>query len=136
MAIFFIHRCNKCHYEVKTSGPHEFYRDENGQIQWYGHPGPVSEVARKVGVHGLEHTCYCPKCDKTFSHIALEFPSPVIVEQGDSPWFHLNEGKANYNPPKCPDCGNTEIVFNESGVSCPRCSKGKLIRRRDIMRLS
>ncbi len=137
MASFFTHRCDQCGYEVETSGPHEFYRDEKGEIRWYGHPVPASEEARKAGVHGLIHTCYCPKCDKKFNHIVLEFPKPVAVDRRkDSPWFHLNEGKTNQNPLKCPDCGNTEIVFDKSDVDCPRCQKGKLVRDKHHFKIS
>lgn len=40
MATYCLWKCDSCGYTVETNGPHEFYRDAQGERERYGHPVP------------------------------------------------------------------------------------------------
>jgi len=45
-----------------TSGPWEFYRDEEGRRKPFGNPVPISKGAAERGIYGLSGKLYCPNC--------------------------------------------------------------------------
>jgi len=53
MAAFSKWKCERCGFTVETGGPHEFYRDDNGEFLPHGHPTVGSEEAEKKGVKGF-----------------------------------------------------------------------------------
>ena len=77
MGAHYTYRCEACGHEVSTSGPWEFYRDEQGRRQAYGHPVPCSKEAARRGVYGLSGELYCPTCDRVFDLVLVEFKQPV-----------------------------------------------------------
>jgi len=69
--------CSNCGYTVRTSGLWEFYRDDSGQRQYYGHPIAKSLEARQRGVNGFSENLYCYKCDEVRDVIVYEFEKPM-----------------------------------------------------------
>ena len=47
MAAFSKWKCERCGFTGETSGPHEFYRDDHGELRPYGHPHAVSIEAKE-----------------------------------------------------------------------------------------
>jgi hypothetical protein len=134
MGAQYTYRCYACGYEVSTSGPWEFYRDEQGRRKSYGHPVPCSEEAAQRGVYGLSGLFYCPACDGVFDLVLVEFKQPV--KEG-SVWLGAGEPKDEYRKPgavKCPKCAGTDLLLGaEQGrvVPCPRCKRGRLAAKMD-----
>ena len=123
MGTIYTLKCDHCGYEITTSGPWEFYRDENGKIKPYGHPIPASAEAMERGVYGLMADMYCPKCGKIRRVVLVEFDEPcedtLMIWSG-----RCEEEKMEV---KCPVCGNTHLILEpEEGIKCPKCGKGTL----------
>ncbi len=123
--------CNACNYSVETSGPWEFYRDENGRCHEYGHPVPVSEAAAERGVYGFFGKLYCSTCDKVVDVILVEFKEPCrdhyLIWLGD---HEPQEKYLDEDAVRCPVCENRFLILepdNDHAPSCPRCGKGVLI---------
>jgi len=120
--------CNNCGYKISTSGLWEFYRDDQGNLQDYGHPVPRSREAREKGVYGLYGNFYCPTCDQTQKIICIEAKEP-IYDRFDLWTFSfepIDEYKDSFEI-KCPVCNNTQLLLEpdeENPVKCPRCKKG------------
>lgn len=131
MASVFSHTCDNCGYCVHTSGPHEFYRDSNGNRKPYGHPVPLSEEAKQRGIYGSSEILYCAKCDEVVDVILVEYEQPIGVTGvgWSGPCIPKDEYKEE-KPIKCPKCGMQELFYaaleGEEPI-CPRCRKGKLI---------
>lgn len=113
MAIHNKFECSCCGYTVRTAGSWEFYRDESGQRQPYGHPrtGPmmtrksimkIRDKARRremlvhfesllkrqpsTTVNGFSENLYCHRCDAARDVVIYEFENPVDV---DTAWEEL-----------------------------------------------
>ena len=129
MATFFSHTCENCGYSVHTSGPHEFYRDSDGNRKQYGHPVPLSEEAKQRGIYGSSGILYCAKCDEVVDVITFEYEKPI--KSDGVGWSGPGIPKYEYKeekPIKCPKCGGQDLIPSEDEeVACPRCRKGKLI---------
>jgi len=131
--LYYLHKCHICGYTVSTSGPWEFYRDAPGKRKTYGHPVPLSQEAAQAGIHGLSAIVYCAVCDKSFDVVLVEFKQPC--RRPLSVWLGECEPKEEFKEEdvvKCPDCGNTRLVFGEyenADTRCPRCKQGKLVAR-------
>lgn len=129
----YIHKCDKCGYSVRTSGPWEFYRDSKARRKPYGHPVPRSKEAKERGIYGLSGNIYCPNCDKVFDLILIEFKK--ASHDSLSVWFGMCEPKDKLKKRaavKCPECGNTNLILGhkeDRKVSCPRCKEGKLLSK-------
>ncbi len=125
------YKCDTCGYSVSTSGPWEFYRDSKGNRKPYGHPSPASEEAKQRGIYGLSGVLYCPKCDKTFELVLVEFMKPS--QDSLSLWWGRCEPRDEFKQEgvvKCPKCDSTNMILEpaEGGeVVCPRCKEGKLL---------
>ena len=137
MGEYYEHACNQCSYFVATSGPWEFYRDDKGKREFYGHPSPLSEEAIKRGVWGMSADLFCPHCGVLYDIIVVEFREPQADKA--SAWkayLNRDEQITSGDITKCPGCGETDLVLEpleEREVSCPHCKKGKLMGRREIM---
>lgn len=130
MGTTFSHRCNNYGYIVNTSGPWEFYRDKKGNRKHYGHPIPMSKESAESGIKGLTGKFYCNKCDKEFEAIIVEFKKSTTNSL--DVWGGMAEPLDEYKEStvKCPDCGNSELLFDKrcSGkLDCPKCRKGKFV---------
>lgn len=131
MGAGYTHICDKCGYKISTSGPWEFYRDSGGKRKPYGHPGPFSEEAKKIGVYGLSARVYCPKCDRAFNLVLVEFKEPVH-ETFDLWWsrWEPNDDSKQTSRAKCPKCGGADWILEpdeDRDIACPRCGEGKLV---------
>lgn len=131
MGAWYRHFCTECGYEVRTSGPWEFYRDEQGRRKPYGHPVPCSEEALLSGIRGLSGTVYCLGCHQAVDVILVEFSEPA--RQALDVWSGRCEPEEKYGRPgasRCPNCDSAELLLApDQGISpeCPRCSKGRLV---------
>ena len=131
MGAGFRHKCDKCGYSVFTSGPWEFYRDSKGNRKPYGHPVPTSEEAKQRGIYGLSGELYCPRCDKTFDLILVEFTRSS--RDSLSVWVGRCELRDEFKQEaavKCPYCDSTYMILGAAEgveVVCPRCKEGKLL---------
>jgi hypothetical protein len=130
MGTGYIHKCDKCGYSVKTSGPWEFYRDNEGRRKHYGHPVAISDEARAKGIYGLSGILFCRDCNKTSDLIIVEFKeaSPDAL----SVWSGKCEPKDDYKKHeaiKCPECGCSNLILGtkeNTKTICPKCKEGKL----------
>jgi len=130
MGASYTHKCDKCEYSVNTSGPWEFYRDDEGTRKPYGHPGPGSEEAAKRGISGLSSKLYCPSCDKVSDLIVVEFKNPSF--ESLYVWAGKCEPLDKYKREgavRCPHCDNQRLILESDkhgDVPCPRCTEGIL----------
>ena len=137
MGEYYEHACNKCSYFVATSGPWEFYRDDKGKREFYGHPSPLSEEAIKRGVCGMSGDLLCPHCGIVYDIILVEFREPHADKA--SAWkaySNRDEQITSEDMTKCPGCGETDLILEPPegrGVSCPHCKRGKLMGKKGIM---
>ena len=114
----YIHLCHQCGYEVNTSGPWEYYLDNQGNRQPYGHPIPLTEEAEAQGISGYTAQVYCSTCGKTVE---------VIWEKWDYPNQFPGPEELKNPPPCCPQCQNADLVLDPvPGVMCPKCQQGNL----------
>lgn len=130
MASFYTFECNKCKHRVNTSGPHEFYRNKKGNMKPYGHPVPISKEAAEMGISGLTIEFYCPKCDKNFETIIVEYKKPT--DDKLAMWSGALEPKDEYKNKdvfRCPKCDEI-LIFNPEefkNIKCSRCKEGIFI---------
>lgn len=127
--------CGECGYTVTTSGPWEFYRDEDGARHPYGHPGPASREARERGVWGLSAELYCPDCDEVHDIVVVEFVEPV--SDARDVWMRNYTPRQEFQRPggvRCPGCGGTFMLLGPEGappVDCPRCGSVSMTGKQD-----
>src|SRR4030067_1921620 len=121
--------CSNCGFDILTSSPQEFYRDDEGNMKPYGHPTPWSEEAAQHGVKGFYADWYCPTCGKIKQTIYHEFESPMF-QRG---WWHrLIEDEYNVLKLKpgehrklyC-EC-RAQLESDLGNEMCPKCKKGTL----------
>lgn len=128
MAQFFEFVCDTCGHAVSTSGPHEFYRDVDGNRKRYGHPYPVSAEARKRGISGMSAAMYCPQCGLVSDLVLVEFHRSVRA--GELGISNLDVSESSLVPqPSCEHCGHPNLVLGpRSGqeMPCLVCSEGHL----------
>lgn len=135
MGAGYIHACDKCGYEVSTSGPWEFYRDSKGKRKDYGHPVPFSDEAKEAGIYGLSAQLYCKQCDAVHDLIVVEYKHAGKDTLGL--WSGQWEPKGEYLEPdaaKCPKCGSADLLLGpqeQTITPCPKCGDGRLIGRMD-----
>jgi len=131
MGAAWVHKCDKCNYSVHTSGPWEFYRDNEGKRKFYGHPVVASEEAEQRGIYGLSCDLYCLNCDETFDLIQVEFKKPSFDSL--SVWVGKCEPKDKYkveDAVRCPKCDGIDLMLlpvKDREITCPRCKEGKLV---------
>jgi hypothetical protein len=123
--------CDNCQYSVETSGPWEFYRDEKGRRQDFGHPSPVSDEAARRGVYGLFGKLYCSTCNKVVTVILVEFTEPC--RDSLKLWSGECEPQEKFlkdDAVVCPKCKSKYLILepdNDHPPSCQKCGKGLLI---------
>lgn len=127
------HKCDRCGYEVATSGPWEFYRDELGLRHPYGHPVPASDEAERAGIAGLSAEMYCLDCRQVSDVILVEFVRPA--EDSLLVWLGRCEPMEEYRHEgavRCPSCGSTNLLLGPDEtrtIPCPRCGVGRVVGR-------
>ena len=120
----FIYKCTNCGYAVTLSGIWEFYIDEFGLRQRYGHPGPKSKAAKNAGVRGFSVQWYCSSCRSVRDVAVIEFnksqngPLPALMAYYDRPETEHEEFEA-----VCDKCGG-KLTDDIEGELCPRCNVG------------
>jgi DNA-directed RNA polymerase subunit M/transcription elongation factor TFIIS len=130
MGTGYTYKCDRCGYAVSTSGPWEFYRDSKGNRKPYGHPVPTSQEAKERGIYGFSGDLYCPKCDKIFDVVLVEFTGPL--RDYFAAWAGWREPRDEFKEEggvKCPECHVTNMIWDTSEaekVVCPRCKEGIL----------
>jgi hypothetical protein len=98
MGATYRYRCDRCGLEAETSGPWPFYRDEQDRLLMYGDPEPVSDQARRRGIHGHLASVFCLDC---------RTGSPVILELRGSSAPGTETGR-----PACfPRCGGSRLLL-------------------------
>ena len=141
MCVGYIYECDKCSYSVSTSGPWEFYRDSKDKRKPYGHPGPDSKEAKERGIYGFSADLYCPKCDKIFDVVLLEFTEPLpdyfaaweywpeqeneFEQEGDKAFYialvDFAEPLRDYFAAWAGWCEPRDEFKQEDRVKCPEC---------------
>ena len=117
MAAFWDWKCSNCGFTVETSGSHEFYRDDNGELRPYGHPPSGASIeAEEKGVKGFYVCGYCTKCDTIKTAITREFNIPVHNWHCHIP---ANIEVKSFTP-ICGECG-TELIRYFVDKPCPKC---------------
>ena len=107
--------CKSCGHEVTTGGAWEFYRDKSAKRRAYGHPVPVSKVAKKSGIKGFTTDRYCPECGVVRKVIDIEFLEP---QDYITAWISYDAA-----PEPCPTCG-TWLLWEVKVVHAPSAAKG------------
>jgi len=107
--------CLSCDFMVETSGPWEFYRDENGDRRPYGHPHALSKEAKMKGVKGFYVHGYCTQCDTVKDALTREFNTPV-----HDGWWHKSDNEERCFKPICDECG-TKLILDFVEKPCPKC---------------
>jgi Zn finger protein HypA/HybF involved in hydrogenase expression len=116
MAGFSKWECESCDFKVETSGFHEFYRDDHGELRSYGHPTATSKEVKEKGVKGFFVRGYCTKCNAVKVAITQEFNSPIYN-------WHLHissDNEVKSFKPICSECG-TELILDFFEKPCPKC---------------
>jgi transposase-like protein len=122
----FIYKCNNCGYAVTLSGIWEFYIDEFGLRQKYGHLSRSAE-AQKAGVMGFSVEWYCPTCRSVRDVVVIEFndsqkgPLPALMAYYDRPETEHAEFE-----PICDKC-NSKLTDEIEGEICPKCNVGHFV---------
>lgn len=131
MGACFAIKCKNCSFDVKTDGPWEFYRDNDGKMQDYGHPCPVSDEASEHGIGGLYANMFCPRCGQISKVVLVEYEIPV--KSAFELWLKADGDIDEYleeNPLKCERCGCNELMLEppeeDEQMNCPECKEGLL----------
>ena len=131
MGTGYTYKCDGCGYSVSTSGPWEFYRDSEGNRKPYGHPVPTSEEAKERGIYGFSGELYCPKCDKTFDLILVEFKgSSLDYFSAWAGWGEAEDVSRQEGGVICPECHVTNLIWDTTEAEeavCPHCKEGILL---------
>lgn len=128
MGEIFNRTCNKCKYNFSMSGSWEFYRDKDGNIKSYGHPGAMSEEAANSGIYGYRSDMFCGNCKKTFKDLIIsEYKEPVIDRSKQKDADVKDEYKDGV---KCPECGKLGLLspwVEDKEFVCPKCGERELV---------
>ena len=114
-----IYKCTNCGYAVTLSWIWEYYIDEFGLRQRYGHLSR-SIQAQKAGVRGFSVEWYCSTCRSVRDVVVIEFnesqngPLPALMA--------YYEEHAEFEP-ICDKCGRN-LTDEISGEICPKCNIG------------
>lgn len=131
MASCYLHKCDHCGYSVQTLGLNEFYRDARGRRRPHGHPTPISREAERSGIAGFSAELYCPRCDRVYDLVVVEFERPAARSlDAWMGWVKPKEQYSREDAVRCPDCGNAELLLGPpegKPPMCPRCGRGRLI---------
>ena len=132
MGAGFVHKCMRCGYQVSTSGPWEFYRDDEGNREPYGHPVPRSAEARQHGIAGLSGKLYCARCDRVFDVVLVEFEAPS--QNAAAVWARYQRLQDEFrleDSVSCPECRSATLILGpaKNAVLCPHCETGNLVGR-------
>jgi len=144
MVCYYEFKCDKCNFEIKTSGPHEFIFVDR-KIKALRHPSGFP-------ADGVFLNIYCPKCKKNHNLILVEF------EKRGGPWETKKENIKNeylknyadfiqehpgekvhtecfnYDAVKCPVCSFKEVIMHpEENINCPNCNEGKIKLHHEII---
>jgi ribosomal protein L44E len=126
MPFGFIWKCDKCEYSIRTAGLFEFYIDEFGLRQRYGHLSRSAE-AQKAGVMGFSVEWYCPTCRSVRDVGVIEFndsqkgPLPALLAYYNRPETQHEEFEA-----VCDKCGE-KLTDEIAGELCPKCNIGRFV---------
>jgi len=122
----FIYKCNNCGYAVNLSGIWEFYIDEFGLRQRYGHLSR-SAKAKQAGVMGFSVEWYCRTCQSVRDVVVMEFndsqkgPLSALMAYYDRP-----ETEHQTFEPTCDKCGG-KLTDEIEGELCPKCNVGRFV---------
>lgn len=115
--------CEDCIRRFAIGDGRPFFRDENGQMQYYGHP-VASDEAIKAGIYGIYDEYYCPDCNEVFKIIINEYETPIgagknmaLVEDMIGAMQLMSKEKEEE---KCPKCDRT-LDKNLKDVTCRGC---------------
>ena len=111
--------CNQCGYSIRTAGLFEYYIDEFGLRQRYGHLSR-SEKAQKAGVRGFSVEWYCSQCKSVRDVSVLEFNDS---QNGPLPALMAYYKEHAEFEPICDKCGG-KLTDEIEGELCPKCNKG------------
>lgn len=125
-------KCDKCGYQLRTSALWEFYVDEFGLRQKYGHPGPNSEQAKNAGVRGFSVQWYCSRCRSVRDVSVLEFDKAQPGSLGALGTYSFTDKPCQEFEAVCDKCG-TKLIDELEGELCPKCGKGKLTEEARFM---
>lgn len=85
----------------------------------------------KLGRYGKYLACpNYPKCKniKPYGKNAVEEPSDVPCEKCGHMMNYKNGPYGRYL--SCPECGATKSIVEDTGITCPKCKKGHIVKRK------
>jgi rubrerythrin len=119
----FIWKCNKCGYSIRTSALWEFYIDEFGLRQKYGHPFPTSRAAKNAGVRGFAVEWYCTACKSVRDVSVIEFDKAQPGSLGALGAYMFTDVPHEEFEPICDKCSG-KLTDDIEGKICPKCNVG------------
>ena len=143
MGTTFSFKCDKCDHSFYTSGPWEFYRDSDGNVKDFGHPGPTSKEAEDRGLWGFYDSMYCLDCGQVSDIVIKEFKKPFVSKQEYRrslfcrslpeilfPFlFKPKWARRKMITKECPICGSKQVFCEPKEIRnkpCLKCGEGKL----------
>jgi Zn finger protein HypA/HybF involved in hydrogenase expression len=116
-------KCNHCNNSLRTSGLWEFYIDEFGLRQKYGHPFPTSRAAKNAGVQGFSVQWYCSRCRSVRDVSVLEFDKAQPGSLGALGAYMFTNLPYEEFEAICDKCG-AKLKDDIEGELCPKCNAG------------
>jgi rubrerythrin len=116
-------KCDKCDYTMRTSGLWEYFIDEFGLRQKYGHPLPTSKAAKNAGVRGFSVQWYCPRCRSVRDVAVIEFDKAQSGSLGALGAYSFTDTPRQEFDPVCDKCG-AKLIDNLENEPCPKCNVG------------
>ncbi len=130
MARYRTYKCDKCHFEYSPNGPHLFYHNNKGEIEFLTHPW-FGEFP--VQIEGAIFFEYCMDCKKMTNFIFSEKTNDIDNELD----FYVDLLKAEDQQiiPYCSVCGGHNMSTFEDPFKgsykehikimyqCPRCGE-------------
>ena len=130
MAAMFTYACTQCNFKVTTISGFKFYRDSDGNVEVFDHPGDGY-----VDFKGWIDRLFCSYCGDVRLAIIEEFEEPVPSWVWNA-WFdeqHKKIGIDKWNSifdyrskPVCLECGSESVSEQPCGEQCPKCRAGVL----------
>lgn len=114
--------CQHCGYVVTTAGDIEYYLDAEGERKIYGHPRAASQEALERGIYGMYDELWCPLCDKVY--ICTTWAAYEPCKDLRTLWAIGYDLGIDIDP-KCPECGNENMLLDLTGLICPHCREGR-----------